>query len=294
MRPMFRIRCAIAALGITACLAVPAMALPAAAADDPAPSAGAAPADAPAADAPPADAGKKAAAHPAKADDKMADLLGANGDLYGNVDESVPVGGNLEWANRRSIRVVQKRGFIKESRHGFSLLGGAVPNDDFFVYPLVGAGYQYFFSEDIALDVHSVYSFYNESQLKGALTKERPDGPGLTVRLPQALRGYASAGADWYLLHGKLGFFSTHLTEFDLALTFGLGAVWTEITAEGGAITQQFRPAGEVGADLMFYLSDNFALKMGYRQNFYPSFIRGVSYPISATMAVSYFTDALK
>lgn len=232
---------------------------------------------------------------PAAEAEKLPDVVGPGPaeDAYGNTDESVPLGGRLEWARRREIRVIQKRDVLKEGRHAFTIQSGVVPNDDFFVYPLVGAGYQYFFSEDLALDVHGVYAFENSTGLKDSLEIARQSGgPGLEVRLPQVLKAYASAGVDWYLLHGKFGFFGTHLTEFDLSLNFGVGAVQTKITPVSGDPTTKFDPAGEVGADLMFYLARNWALRLGYRQNFYGASGGGVSFPISTTVAVTYFTAA--
>lgn len=227
--------------------------------------------------------------------EKMPEMGGAGTlDPYGIADEAVPEGGRLAWARRRDIRVVQKREVLKEGRHAFTVQTGVVPNDDFFVYPLVGLGYQFFFSEDVALDVHADYAFDNQTSLQGSLTASNPVGPGLNVRLPQTLKGYGAAGVDWYLLHGKFGFFSTHLTEFDLSLNFGVGAVMTKLTGVAGNTSITETPAGEIGAELMFYLAQNWALRLGYRQNFYKAEGGGVSYPISTTLAVTYFTSAPK
>lgn len=278
-------------LAPAAVLAQPAPETPAAGA----PAAGAPAAEAPAepkAEAPKAEPKAEAPAAPAE---KLPEVGGAGPteDAYGNTDESVPLGGRLEWARRREIRVIQKRDVLKEGRHAFTIQSGVVPNDDFFVYPLVGGGYQYFFSEDLALDVHGVYAFENSTGLKNSLEIQRQSGgPGLEVRLPQVLKAYATAGVDWYLLHGKFGFFGTHLTEFDLSLNFGVGAVQTKISPVSGDAYRKYDAAGEVGADLMFYLARNWALRLGYRQNFYSADGGGVSFPISTTLAVTYFTAA--
>lgn len=268
--------------------------------------------DAPAADAPAPEAEAKPAEAPKKKEASLKEMMdaapvapGAEG--YGvGIDDGVPPGGRLDWAERRKIVVYQKRDVLKEARHAFTLQSGVVPNDDFFVYPLAGAGYQYFFSEDLALDIHAVYAFEKNTSLKSSLQKPFEEGgPNLSVRLPQALAGYATAGANWYFLHGKMGFFGTRLTEFDLSLNFGLGAVLTKLTPQGtGAnATQHIVPAGEVGVDFLVYLTQNFAMRMGFRQDFYPADdgqacaggscgFAGVSYPISATLALTYFTAA--
>lgn len=214
-------------------------------------------------------------------------------DDYGYTEDAVPMGGRLDWAGRREIKVIQKRAVLKEARHAFTLQAGVVPNDDFFVYPLIGGGYQYFFSEDLALDIHGAYALENRTSLQDSLQKPLASGgPGLEVRLPQTLNAYATAGVDWYLLHGKFGFFTTKLTEFDLSINFGIGGVQTKVTDIAGKDATRFDPAGEIGAELMFYLASNLGLRAGFRQNFYPAEGGGVSYPISTTLSLTYFTAA--
>lgn len=226
------------------------------------------------------------------------------GDPYGLSDDSVPPGGRLDWAQRRDIRVVQKRAVLKEARHSFSLLGGVVPNDDFYTYLVGGLAYAYYFSEDLAVTLHGAYTYDKQTSLQSSLTAQRPDGPGLEVRLPQKLQGVAVAGIDWNLLHGKIGYFATRLTEFDVALSFGVGAVRTGITNQGDIDSKgnqvykyQFDPAGAIGAGVLFYLSNAWALRLDYHQYFYPALSGapgggGVSYPIAGTIAVTYFTEA--
>ncbi len=289
------LRSAIAALLATStglCLAVPAWSQT----TEPAPPDVAAPAAEPA-------KAPETKPEPEKAPDVSNPTSG--GDLYGLTNDDVPPGGRIEWARRRDIRVVQKRSMLKEARHSFSLLAGVVPNDDFYTYVVGGLGYAYYLSEDLAITLHGAYTFDQQTSLQSSLTAPRPEGPGLEVRLPQKLQGLAVAGIDWNLMHGKIGYFSTRLTEFDIALSFGVGAVRTGITNQGDidpkTLAQiyhyQFDPAGALGAGVLFYLSNSWALRLDYHQYFYPA-LRGapggggVSYPIAGTIAVTYFTDA--
>ena len=282
-----------------AALALALTAAPAYAAD-PAPDAApeAAPAAEPKADAP------KAAAPKAEA---TPDVGGTVEDAYGVRDDDVPPGARMDWAERREIRVIQKRDILKEARHGISVFGGVVPNDDFFAYVAMGLGYRYYFSEDFALNVRVSYTAPQKTSLESSLTASRPEGPGLEVRLPQTLLGYALAGVDWNLLHGKLGFFSTRLVEFDLALNFGVGAVYTKIVDQGKESTpfQVFDPAGNVGATLQVYLSNRWALGLDFTQIFYPKLrdtfgsethpgAGGVSHPLAATLALTWFSAGLQ
>lgn len=306
------LRCAcVAALAAPAAVlaeeapADPAKAEPAPAAPEATPPAPAEPppADKPAA-VPAADPGKPAV------DDKVPDVGATGMEAYGVHDEAVPLGGRMDWARRREIVVLQKRAILKEGRHGFSLAAGVVPNDDFFTYITGGLSYLYYFSEDLALKVHGAYTYDQRTTLEPGLSRERPEGPGLEVRLPQTLQAYALAGVDWNLVHGKFGFFDTRLTEFDVALNFGIGGVRTQTqTLEQcgadcatGSTTAKLDPAGSVGAGFQFYLSDKWAVRLDYTQLFYQKFkgvdkkgnltTGGLSHPISLSMALTYFTAA--
>jgi len=254
------------------------------------------PAEKPAAAPAPAKAPEAAPAEAAKPDAEsapdVAPDVGGGMELYGVRDDEVPLGGRLEWARRREIRVIQKRTVLKEGRHGISLAAGVVPNDDFFTYIAGGLGYMYYFSEDFALKVHGAYTYDQKTSLQPGLEKTVPEGPDLTVRLPETLQAYALAGIDWNLLHGKLGFFETRLTEFDIALNFGVGGVATQRTEQGREAKPAFGPAGNVGLGLQFYLSNNWAVRMDYHQLFYAKFEGGVSFPIATTLALTWFTDA--
>ncbi len=204
-------------------------------------------------------------------------------------------GASMQWAANREVRVIQKREVLKEARHQFSLIGGVVPNDDFFAYVDAGAAYDYYFSEDIAIELRGAYTFPQQTSLEATLEKQREQGgPGLEVRLPETLRAHASLSAVWNLLHGKIGFFSTRLTEFDLGLSFGVGSVLTNLTAKGGAETLRFAPQGNMGAVLQFYLGSRFVLRVDFRQFFYQANGGGVSFPISTTVGLSYLTAPIE
>ncbi|MCB9738816.1 MAG: outer membrane beta-barrel domain-containing protein [Deltaproteobacteria bacterium] len=244
------------------------------------------------------DDAKPADAAPAEKPAEQAPAVGETGTTaadYGVQSAAVAPGARLEWAERRQIRVFQKREMLKEGRHQFSIHGGLVPNDDFFAYIDTGLGYNYYFSEDISLEIRGAYTVPQKTSLEGTLTKARPDGPGLEVRLPQTLNAHVSVAATWNLLHGKLGFFGTRLTEFDLGLVFGAGAVMTEIQGKSKDQNEKkYDAQGNAGFTGLFYLSNRFALRVDFRQFFYPAEGGGVSFPISTTVGLSYFTAPLE
>jgi outer membrane beta-barrel protein len=230
--------------------------------------------------------------------------IGAPGglDLYGKVeDEGVPIGSRLEWAQRRQIRTVQKRAVLKEGRIGVSGIVGIVPNDDFFIYLAPGLGVHYYLSEDVALNVHGAYTCLTLGQegshcgrqtlLETSLEKERPYGPGLEVRLPERLEGYFSLGIDWNLLHGKIGYFTTRLIEFDGVLTFGGGLVstWREDLSKFPERASP-GPSGNAGAAVQFYLTESLALRLDFHQFFYFKYRGGVSHPIAVGLALTWLS----
>ena len=122
---------------------------------------------------------------------------------------------DLYWAEKREVRNIHKRLFLKESRHEFSLYSGVVPNDDFFTYLPVGLKYNYYFSEDFALEVAGSYFNKFNRDLKDFLENEILSGGQIDVQLPQYLVWQAGAGVLWTPIHGKVGMFDTKLGHFD-------------------------------------------------------------------------------
>ena len=237
---------------------------------------------------------QKAPAETAAEADPVAPEIAIGGlEGYGLTDSKVPPGGRMAWAERRKIRVIQKREMLKDARHAFGVTTGIIPNDDFFAYLAVGLTYSHYFSEDFAVDFIGAYAIDQKTSLEDSLTKARPFGPGLIVRLPQTLESYAAVALSWNLLHGKLTFFQTGLTEFDFGLVFGIGANSTKIQGKGAQQkARRIDANGNVGATGLFYISNNWALRLDYRQFFFPKEGGGVSFPIATMVGVSYFTAA--
>jgi hypothetical protein len=134
--------------------------------------------------------------------------------------------------------------------------------------------------------------------LRDKLQSKRPDGFELNVRLPQTLQAYTTAGVDWNLMHGKFSFFGTGLNEFDAALSFGIGGVYTRVTKKGVIEpAYRFDAAGSVGTYLQFYIAERWALRANIQQLYYPAFddvkndaSAGLSKPVSVTVSLTWFT----
>lgn len=205
---------------------------------------------------------------------------------------------DLYWASRREVRNIHKRLFLKDGRHEFTISGGVIPNDDFFVYFPVGLRYDYYFSEDLALEISGSYMPKMNSDLEDFLEKEFIDKIQLEVDLPQFLEWQAGAGVLWTPLHGKVAIFDTKLGHFDFGFELGVMAIGTRVQKEGA---DEAKPrvdvGGNVGATVRFYLLDFLALRLDYRHYFYAARDaddnnRGLSFPAEISLGISFWTPA--
>ncbi len=202
------------------------------------------------------------------------------------------------WAGKRSVRNIHKRLFLKQGRFEFALTAGVIPNDDFFTYYPVGGRFDYYFSEDLAVEVAGSYMVKNDSELKSFLESELLPGIAIDANLPQFLEWQAGAGVLWTPLHGKVAFFDAKLGHFDFGLYLGVMALGTQVTEETqDASTGRVDVGGTAGATVRFYLLDFLALRFDYRHYFYAARdssdeSRGLSYPAELSLGVSFFTSA--
>lgn len=202
------------------------------------------------------------------------------------------------WAKRREVKNIHKRLFLKDGRHEFTIFGGVIPNDDFFSYYPLGLRYNYYFTEDFALEVAGAYLFKKKSKLEEFLEEDVIQG--LEVELPQFLEWQAGAGVLWTPLHGKVAIFNTKLGHFDFGFALGVMALGTQLRKEGADSAEpRVDVGGNVGATVRFYLLDFLALRFDYRHYFYAARNaddenRGLSFPAELSFGVSFFTSAPK
>lgn len=194
------------------------------------------------------------------------------------------------WGVERDVSVIQKRVFEKDGRFEFSVNSGIVPNDEFFLYFPIGARVDYFFTEDIGIELAGAYIFSMNSDLKGFLDKQKFFS---SVELPQKLQFYGGLNGVWNPIHGKISVLGEKLSHFDMALYFGAGMIGTKVY-KGHVEKNKYSVYGNVGAGLRFYLSDSSALRLDYRHFFYPAEGGGVSFPAEITLGFSLFTSAPK
>ena len=198
---------------------------------------------------------------------------------------------DLYWAQNREVEAIQRRLFTKDSRHEFTLFVGMIPNDEFYTYLTVGARYDYFFTEDIAVELWGAYDHAFNSDLKDFL--ESTFRETLLVDIPQSLLWMAGVNALWSPIHGKFAIFTTKLAHFDVHLSVGAGAVGTTVRKlEQEELAVDI--AGNVGLGFRVYLLDFMSLRVDYRQYFYAAETGGIAKPAEFSLGVSFFTEAPK
>ncbi len=214
------------------------------------------------------------------------------------VPPAAPLGKQFDryWADKRDVRNIHKRLFLKDGRWEFAITGGVIPNDDFFTYYPLGARVNYYFSEDLAIELAGSYMIKSNSELKNFLEEELISG--IEVELPQSLSWQAGAGVLWTPLHGKVAIFDTKLGHFDFGFALGVMALGSEVKKEGQTeATARTDVGGNLGATVRFYLLDFLALRVDYRHYFYNARdaddnSRGLSFPAEISLGVSFFTPA--
>jgi outer membrane beta-barrel protein len=205
---------------------------------------------------------------------------------------------DLYWGEKRDVTNIHKRKFMKDGRHEFAIMGGVIPNDDFFTYYPLSLRYDYSFSEDIALEVSGSYMFKKNSDLENFL--ENDIIAGLQVQLPQYLQWQAGAGVLWTPIYGKFGAFATKVAHFDFGIVLGVMALGTMVQPEGKPdYESRIDVGGNAGATLRFYVLDFMAIRLDYRHYFYAARdaddnTRGVSYPAEISLGLSFWTPEPK
>ena len=213
------------------------------------------------------------------------------------------------WGTRHSIPNVEKRLFAKAGRHEGTLLGGTIPNDPFYKYYPLGARYDWYPIEDLAIELSGTYVLNTSADLQTFIESDlRAKAVGVR---PQQLEWTGMLGVLWVPFQGKIGIFSAKMGHFDLALAGGIGGIGTQIqkaTAETEANIKteaDIAFGGYVGATLRFYILEWFAMRVDYRHFFYggkraensqsdtPTVVSdGVHAPAEITLGFSFFTPA--
>ena len=200
---------------------------------------------------------------------------------------------DMYWAKNRELRTIQKKLYLKDKRHEFTLFSGLIPNDDFFSYVPLGARWNYYFTEDLGAELWGEYVFESNSDLKEFL--EVNTLYAILVEIPQTPNWMAGASLLWSPFHGKFALFTTKLVHFDFHVAFGAGVIGTKIIDEATKLEDsKVDPSGSFGLGVRMFVNDMFAIRLDYRQYLYPASTGGVAYPAEMTLGVSMWTSAPK
>ncbi len=195
------------------------------------------------------------------------------------------------WGAKREVKVIQKRLFQKDGRHELGIYGGTIPNDEFMMYYPIGLRYDYYFSEDIGIELFGSYIIPVESELSGFLSDPENFNVQINTFLPQKLEWTAGLEGLWSPVHGKIGLFTSKLFHFDFHLAVGVGAMGTEVATreEGGDRKKKYDVAANVGTGVRLYFLDWLAARIEYRHYFFAAEQGGVSYPAELTLGAAFF-----
>lgn len=198
---------------------------------------------------------------------------------------------DLYWADKRKVDAIQKRSFLKESRHEFTFHTGVVPNDEFYTYIAMGGRYTYFFAEDIGAEAWATYEQIIETGLRDNL--ETRSLNSLRVEVPQTVVFLAGLDVIWSPIHGKFTMFDSALAHFDTYLAFGAGFVLSTVQATtSDKEAAEYDMAGNIGLGTRIFLGDWISLRTDFRQYFYPAWVGGVAHPFEITLGLSFWTAA--
>lgn len=200
------------------------------------------------------------------------------------------------WGEKRDVRVIQKRLFLKDGRHEFSLFSGVIPNDEFYTFVPIGGRYTYFVAEDFGLELFGSYNI----SIKSKVSEELWDSYSVEVFRRQEVDWTAGACFNWSPIHGKLGIFNKKLFHFDWQFALGLGALGSTVRTndsgmvdvEGGESKTKSRidGAANLGTGLKLFFTDWFAVRLDYRSFLFKKFQGGVYHLAELSLGVAFYT----
>jgi len=208
------------------------------------------------------------------------------------------------WGEKRQVKVIQKRLYQKDGRHELGLYGGFIPNDAFVQYYPVGLRWNYYFAEDIGIEINGAYIGANTTDLSDWLHDTYFTGKEVLAHIPLRYRWNVALEGIWSPIHGKLGIFTATLVHFDLFISVGVGLMgWDMITLEKGKVTEANlhdwnNVTGKLGLGLRLYLLDWLTVRVDFRQYFLalPSddiagMSGGLGHPSEITLGVYFFLN---
>lgn len=226
------------------------------------------------------------AADPMAPGDATGDELPAQAD-----DETLDPDDPLYWAKLRDVYTVQKRAFQKQGRLAVTVYGGLIPNNAFEKYIPIGLRINYFILENLGLELASSYAINIETGLESVIRE--PQGAGAQqILVGDTQLSHTNFGVVWSPFYGKTAFYNSALNYFDFYLFAGAGLVITETVPDFNEEPESdFKPEGALGAGLAYYLGDNAAVRIDFRQFVFQKVegVGGVANPSEVSLGLGWF-----
>ncbi len=203
------------------------------------------------------------------------------------------------WSSVRGIQTVQRRPYLKEGRFAATAYVGIIPNNIFSQYFPVGLRLNYFVLENLGLELSGSYAC-GLTNIGGdsscgrdtGLTQTLTDRQGINsdgVLLGDEQIAHFNFGVLWSPVFGKAAFHNKTLDYFDMYLFGGIGGVVKQTTPGFNQDPEvDFGVEGAIGAGLMYYLTNNYVLRLDFRQFIFQKVTGGVANPSEISLGFTY------
>jgi outer membrane beta-barrel protein len=192
------------------------------------------------------------------------------------------------WAQRRGVRVVQRRLYETDGDIQLTLGFGAIPNDPFLNYYPISLRAAYWASNQLAIELSgSFVGLRGSSDLSDFL--EARGGVDSFLRDEQLWR--ANIAALYSPIYGKFSLAGRKLAHFDWFFGGGLGVVSTQSPEEADltVVNSSIKPEVALVTGWNLHFSQRFALRLDYRQYIFQKDSGGVTLPSELGIGASVF-----
>lgn len=125
---------------------------------------------------------------------------------------------------RKRVEVIQDRLYSRRNKAEFSLMAGAIPDNNFYFYTAINPKLTYHFTEYLGVEGDFVYYLHNKKDLLKQIEKNFNQ----TVKA-DILNYYYGGEFIFTPLYGKLAFLTKDILHWDFFVAIGVGAFDTEI-----------------------------------------------------------------
>ena len=219
----------------------------------------------------------------------------------GNIDDTI--GANTdeivlpedEKKDRRVIKTLQQKNFLKLKRYEISPHIGAVTNDPFINRYLVGASFAYHATEIFAFELTGSFSpdfgTGDWKPITEQLVNENQVSPDISKILY-----YANANFQFSPIYGKIAVGNRKIIRFDIFLTVGTGIVHTVDDLEAlqceeetscQATQSQNHPTTNFGGGFRVIFSENFAARLNVRNLSYVETVNSTTLEMKNNLLVT-------